>query len=241
LQLISLSVLLGASLFLPFACLAKSESQMDVEKGWAFVNARHHQRAIPFFDHAIKLDPNNVFAYLSRGGAYVDLEEYDKALADLNKVIKMEPSNYIAYQRRAEVYYETKRLQDAIDDYTKLIELRATVPPNTTAEVYRSRGKIYAQMGNPDKALADFSSGIAVFPKDRFNYCERATLYSAQGQYQKAIDDCTTAIKLADAVKQDSLSIHSTRAKLYEKIGRNDLAAKDKKVVEHVVNSFEDQ
>jgi tetratricopeptide (TPR) repeat protein len=104
-----------------------------------------------------------------------------------------------------------KRFDEAIDDYTVLIEL--------------------------DKILFELDNSINAFyyADNAFDYYERAEIYYAKGDYQKAIYDCTRAISITsdESNRQGPFSgVYKLRADAYEKIGRNDLAAADRKTAE---------
>jgi len=69
----------------------------------------------------------------------------------------------------------------------------ASDPGNSAA--YRGRGIAYAQLGQPEHALADFSTAIQLGPPDAANYRERGTAYGQLGQVDRAIADLDTAIQ----------------------------------------------
>jgi len=77
------------------------------------------------------------------------------------------------------------------------------------------------------KALDDYNAAVAN-AADSFGadvYLQhRALFFNSIGQYQKSINDCTAAIKLAPA----NFANYTSRALSYEKLGKIDLAEKDK-------------
>ena len=57
-------------------------------RGDAFLNQRENDKALSDYDDAIRLDPKNAMAYVSRGMVWTEKEDADKALADLEAVGK---------------------------------------------------------------------------------------------------------------------------------------------------------
>jgi tetratricopeptide (TPR) repeat protein len=44
------------------------------------------------FYRAIKLDPNNIFAYCGRGSVYMQMEDFDQAIANFSRAIAWAPA-----------------------------------------------------------------------------------------------------------------------------------------------------
>ena len=79
-QLIAVIVLVAVLLT---SCGSKAATATDkIELGQKYLTELNYTEAIASFTEAIKLDPNNIQAYMGRAEAYVALGEYDKALAD---------------------------------------------------------------------------------------------------------------------------------------------------------------
>ena len=60
-------------------------------KGWARAELGLHEEALPDFDAALRLDPNNAWAFMSRGRAKADLGRYEEALADFDTALRLDP------------------------------------------------------------------------------------------------------------------------------------------------------
>jgi len=233
-------------LILAFAILPSSltpaysskESEADFKQGLALVDQKHIYKALPFFEHAIKLDPNFKNAYLARGHVLLELDEDEKGLLDLDRVLKMDPTNVMALSDRLRAYFELRRFQDAMNDASKLILLAKT--PSEKSLAYRWRGKMHVQLKQPTEGIADYSAAMLADPKDHNNYAERAPVYEALGQYEKAIADYSTSIRLSNPHDHNLLKSYSSRGRCYEKIGKKDLAEADRKFVESRVKAFEE-
>ena len=104
---------------------ANFDKQMEL--GRKYLSETNYAEAIAAFTEAIRLNPNDIEAYIGRAQAYTALKKYDEANADYTAVIEMtEEQPYqqaSAYVGRAEVGEETGRLADAESDYTAALAL----------------------------------------------------------------------------------------------------------------------
>lgn len=74
------------------------------------------------------------------------------------------------------------------------------------------RGGVYADKGENDKAIADFTGAIRIYPTINAPFlsvrmmevCDaRSTAYMKEGKYDKAIADCTEVIRLGGKSHSD--------------------------------------
>ena len=118
---VCLLVSLLAALFFT-ACVSKAVNAADkIELGQKYLTELNYTEAIASFTEAIKLDPNNIQAYMGRAEAYVALGEYDKALADYRFISgtteDMPYTRALSYIGQAEVYEKMEQPARAISDY----------------------------------------------------------------------------------------------------------------------------
>ena len=115
-------LLVLAALAVLTACGSKAAMAADkIELGQKYLTELNYTEAIASFTEAIKLDPNNIQAYMGRAEAYLALGEYDKALEDYqfvsNKTEKMPYTRALSYVGQAEVYEKMNQPTRAIADY----------------------------------------------------------------------------------------------------------------------------
>ena len=96
------------------------EKQMEL--GRKYLTEMNYAEAIAAFTEAIKLNPDDIEAYMARAEAYAVLKKYDEATADYTAVIeKTNDQPYLqatAYIGRAGVSESTAAITDAESDYT---------------------------------------------------------------------------------------------------------------------------
>ena len=113
---------------------------------------------------AIRLDPNMGMAYCNRGMAYMAQQKLDQALDDLTAGTKRDnPAIVICYFALGKLFMLQKEYQQAVDAFTQGIN---RVP--TSAEALAQRGLAYEQLGDREKAVADFHSALGISPSLRF-------------------------------------------------------------------------
>ena len=115
------AVLLAAMLFT--ACAGGAKSKADqLELGRKYLTEMNYSEAIVAFTEAIKLNPDDIEAYLGRAEAYAAMGEYEKAQADYDTVLEKagdDPYTQAqAYAGRAGVDEQADQPEDAERDYT---------------------------------------------------------------------------------------------------------------------------
>ena len=118
-QLIAVIVLVAVLLT---SCGSKAATATDkIELGQKYLTELNYTEAIASFTEAIKLDPNNIQAYMGRAEAYVALGEYDKALDDYRFISgtteDMPYTQALSYIGQAEVHEKMEQPARAVSDY----------------------------------------------------------------------------------------------------------------------------
>ena len=119
-------------------------------------------QALADANEGIRLEPKDAKFVALRARQYNRLGDYEATERDYTEAIRMEPTAS-AYEERANFFvYVKKDLHAALADYTTAIELSkkeyALMGYSDTPHImlYRSRGKVYEQLGELEKAAADF-------------------------------------------------------------------------------------
>lgn len=118
-QLIAAIVLVAVLLT---ACGSKAATAADkIELGQKYLTELNYTEAVASFTEAIRLDPDNIQAYMGRAEAYLALGEYEKALEDYRfvsqKTEEMPYTRAISYMGQAEVYEKIDKQDRALADY----------------------------------------------------------------------------------------------------------------------------
>lgn len=100
--------------------------QGHIERGMDFDNVTAHDQARRDFDAAIRLQPRNAYAYLSRGISGVQAGDFEAALRDLDTAIALDPDQSRAYLTRAQANFHLGRMAPARKDIETSLALRPT-------------------------------------------------------------------------------------------------------------------
>jgi len=189
------------------------------------------KEALVQLDQAIKLDPACAEFYFKRGETLLDLDKLGEAYNDFTKCVSLEPRNYVAFKRRSRVHYERGKVAESIAD----LQRAENVCTNKIdrAEIIKQQAKMHATLNQHSLAIGALTRTLAL-ERSANAFLIRANQYMKMREYKKAIADYSAAIDLNEPKYQDRL--FSMRADAYEKIGRFDLAKKDRKSAKALVD-----
>lgn len=139
--------------------------------------------------------------------------ELDKKTDVMNEI-----SRYfsIAYQA-----VENKNYNDAVKYYSKILELSPDII--TQSNVYNNRGIAYQSIGEPLKAIEDYTRVIELNPAHAYAFNHRGNAYYDLGSFEQVIKDYSRAIEL----KPDYGDAYYNRANLYLEMKNYELAISD--------------
>lgn len=175
--------------------LVPTNPRFVANRGNANTDLKKFDAALADYAAALKLDPKFAPAYSGRASLYGLMGRHDDAIADFARAIEYEPSEPENYYNRAVIYRETREHAKSIADLDKYIALKSG---NTAymADGYINRGIAYAMLGQPEKALADFSRVIELDPKRVNAYRARAMVYRELKRGELAAADEKKAAEL---------------------------------------------
>lgn len=142
--------------------LAQSQGARDVfYKGIIEGKSGFYQKAVAYFDEAIRIDPKFVLAYYNRGVALQQLGQEQRAIKDYTAVLRLEPYLADAYASRGTAYENLKQYDQAIKDYNEAIRLA----PKAAAS-YANRASSYDKLRRYREAIRDYDQAIRLDPRD---------------------------------------------------------------------------
>jgi tetratricopeptide (TPR) repeat protein len=202
-------------------------AQLHNNRGVEYKAKGELDSAIADFSEAMKLNPKNLLAYTNRGDGMVAKGDYDAAIADYDAAIAADPNFLRAYSGRGDAYKNKKDFDRAIEDYRKALSLKPTEEKRKLIE--RVLASVYVERGlsqkDPAAELADYDEALKLNPANTSALNNRAVLYSAKGEYDRAIQDLDQAIKL----KPDYSLAFRNRGDAYRGKGDTERAVADYK------------
>jgi len=145
---------------------------------------QNYQKAISYFQRALKIDSLFAFAWDNMGLCYRKLDKYDDAIYAYNKSLELDPLGLMPLQNIAVAYKYKKEYQKALAAYETLAELDSKNP-----EVYYGIGLLYAY------SLNDLENGLD-------NICKAYTYYIAQKSPYRTDAEKLINLIYADMKKQ---------------------------------------
>ncbi len=209
------------------------------KNGWLWLQYAHKMRQMESLDAAARAFEKAIALHCGEeGSAYRDLAEvlsesgqrresiaaYKQAYA----LLKNQDDRFDILRRTSENYLALKQPQEALAELNKAIAMC----PNEERP-YRGRARIYSELKEYDKAIADISRSMKChLNKEQMAGAlrMRARFYEMSGQTEKAIEDLTQLFKLFPRRTRALFD----RATLYDKINKHDLANKDRAQVREI-------
>ena len=122
------------------------------------------------FDHVIqdyqayiRLAPPKAEAYRMLGLGYLHSGFYERAIDRFTRAIEMESELASTYANRAEAYRLSGKYEEAIRDST--IAIKLIDDGRTKSDAYRTRAKVFREIGRNDLAIADVNAAWDIDPR----------------------------------------------------------------------------
>lgn len=188
-----LIIVSAIGLIVTTAC-TENNANHHFRNGSAKLQLKDYQGAILDLNKAIELNPNYREAYYARAVSYGILGKPDQAGVDFDKVIQLDPTYKDAYLNRA--FYVREKTGDytgALQDYNTFLNLNKD---GNKAFALNNRGFVKFKMDDPQGALADIQSSIALDSTNSYAYKNRALIYISIDSIPLACQDLNKANEL---------------------------------------------
>lgn len=169
-------------------------------------------------------EPRSAEDFIARGRFHFERKENQCFFEACSEAVRLEPNNAKAYSCRGSGYlFHQKDYDKAIEDQTRAIELD---PNNRT--FFARRAAAYEEKKLFDPALADLDKSLKLSETD----VQKSSIFESMANVLYAKNDPDAALARADeAIKLNPTDNwnFATRAKIYRKLGKNDLAEADER------------
>ncbi|MBS0223879.1 MAG: tetratricopeptide repeat protein [Proteobacteria bacterium] len=189
----------------------------------AYTKAGDLDRAIADLSSALELEPNDDELLIARGKAYELKGDMDHAIVDNKAATSTGRSGIMSWLALGGAYSRSKHYDLAIEAYSQCL-LRQ--PGN--GSWYHIRGDLYVEVGDFERALADFGAAISlllIWNSDVADEvaAERAIVLSLMLRSQAGLDEVNALI----AKHPDEVDAYRARAIIYLRMKRFDEAITD--------------
>lgn len=138
------------------------------------------------------------------GESLYDNGEYEKAIEIFTEALDSE-KKHRSFYLRAFCYYYLNEYYKALEDMDAAIGI-----DDEYADYFAIKGVLHEKLNQPEEALIAFDRNVKLSPSAH-NYQNRAIMHKRMGEYDKAIDDYTSAIDLSD----NSSQLYVSRSTVY--------------------------
>jgi len=146
------------------------------------LNQKHYADALKFYQQALDKNPSSADALKGVIFTYSAQKEYDNAIEAANAQIAKSPNSSSFYEQLGTVLYDGKKdLKGAEAALRKAIEL-----DKNNSDALLKLGKLLAEEGDTDQALATFQQSIKDNPREVSFYILSGELYEKKKDWEKA-------------------------------------------------------
>ncbi len=181
-------------------------------------------KALEMLDEGIKKYPKAKDMYKSRAAMYTAKKEFLKAKQDYDQTIKLDPEDSLPYLLRAQTNETLGRYEDALKDYTLAAKNRSRDRLEKKTIAHKSRALLLAKMGRHKEAIEEVKK-LSGADNDEEMMRFRGDRYADLKMWDEAIAEYTKSIEAAPDLARQS---YEARAKVYESVGKLDLAEADR-------------
>ena len=141
----------------------------------------HTAEAIPYFQEALKLNPDHLIALENLGNAYRQQKNWDEARKLLERAVAVGPEDAEANYSLGMVFAQLNDTDRAYEYLQRALKFRPGYP-----EALNNLGVLYLRTGRRDQAVASFEECIRVAPAFDQSYMNLARVYALEGTPDKA-------------------------------------------------------
>jgi len=166
--------------------LLRKRAQLEVQRA-------QYTAALKVLNRLVQHEPENANNFANRGLVNYHLNYYSRALADYNQAIALNPDLDKAYSNRANLHATQQNWTEALADYDHAIDIN---PLNIRARL--NQAITLREMGEYADAIIGLDVALFLLPLSATLYAERGRTYHIRGDWNCAIADYKTALRLTE-------------------------------------------
>lgn len=175
-------VVLGLAGWMTQARLVNTNNSRDyVNAGDGYLKKNDLENALPFYEKALKADPEYAKANLAMAIALTKLGRLEESKAYYEKTLKLDPENAQAYNNLGMWYDRQGRVEEAKQYFLKAVELEPGSALN-----HNNLGMAYGKLGQGELAVAEFEKAIDLKPDYARAYTNLALMRYRMGDKDEA-------------------------------------------------------
>jgi tetratricopeptide (TPR) repeat protein len=210
--------------------ISKTDARYYSLKAYLLFYLQEDDACVAAARKAIDLDPKDANAWADGAKALRRSKQLEEGLKWINTSIKLRPKAAMGYIIRSDLHASMNRLADAEQDLDRAILLEPA-----RYDTYKNRIAVCEQLKKWPKVIADCTV-LAKEGPDRHSgaFRSRASAYCALHQYDKAVSDLKSALK----IWPDDFSIHKELEAVYKAKGDQKGLAEEKAQIDSLNRDY---
>ena len=137
----------------------RSAAELIFNKGNAYRVIDDCEKALSYFEEAVRIDGDYGTAWFAVGNCNYDLGRYKQAGEAYKQVLRLEPGDANTYNNLGDVYHQQKRYEEAIESYKQAIHFDPS-----HARAYFNLGVTYGDTGKIEQEIQCYKQAIRLKP-----------------------------------------------------------------------------
>lgn len=187
--------------------LSDIKSMCFVDYANYFHDKRNIEKAIEYYNKALRLNPNNYYSYGGLAAAFVEKRKFREALEYCNKAIEIKKQDILIYILLVVIYEslgETILAKDAFRKALKYFD-------NNLAAIYNRLANIYFQLGLHKEAEYYCKEAIKIDPNEAGLHNNLAKIYLSQEKIKEAKDEFQKVLELTSDKRYKKYAIDNIK------------------------------
>lgn len=142
---------------------------------------RQHEKAVQYFQRALKLDRSYLSAWTLMGHEFVEMKNTAAAIEAYRRAVDISPRDYRAWYGLGQTYEILNMQLYALFYYRKAAALRPY-----DARMWCPLGECYLKLNKRNEAIRTYERAFANYDREGIATQRLATLYKEDGHFEKA-------------------------------------------------------
>jgi tetratricopeptide (TPR) repeat protein len=152
---------------------------------------QNFDRAIEYYNEAIKLNIMDYEGYANRGNVYFYLNKPEQAFNDYRRALSLKPDYYPALDNMGAEFAMQGKYDSALKYSSQAILIKPDYKP-----AYSNRALTYMKLNRNEEAIKDWQKFLEYEPEAADVYNMIGTCYQAMGKYQESLVPINKAIQM---------------------------------------------
>lgn len=187
-----------------------------------------------YLDIALKLEPNNLEARYHLGRVRYEQNRFDEAIAAFQEVLRHDPNNVKAEDNLGLSFEAKNETDQAISAYRKAIEFDTSARAHSE-QPYLDLGTLLIKLNQAKNAVPVLSQAKEINPKSSKVPYQLGKAYFDMNR----LPDARNEEENAAGLNPDDVPTHYLLGKIYQRLGKPDLAAQQFKLTETLTRAQE--